>query len=220
MMVAHRLHINAEGKLTGNANIEYNRPWPCVNSGPSLSPPMRGNIMHTNVGGWPGTVAVFNQKGFGASAHFEIGGKWTGNDGRIHQFMSTHVMGWHIMNGNGDWWGTEHEDGGKPGRRLTDKQKTASAQVLEALSAQGGGWGFPLQVTDKTDGHGYGVHFMGGQNWGGHSCPQNPDGSGPRKGQRTEIVRRAKILRKFGQYPAPVKERVKAALRLRKVQAD
>jgi len=40
---------------------------------------------------------------------------------------------------------------------------------------------------------------MGGAAWGGHSCPQLANGSGPRAGQRAEIVRRAKIIRQYGQ---------------------
>jgi hypothetical protein len=82
-------------------------------------------------------VAAFNDPSFQASAHFEIGGKWSGNDGRIWQFGPARGWeAWHVMAGNSMWFGIEHEDGGDPARPLTDAQLAASAQILEALSAQ------------------------------------------------------------------------------------
>jgi hypothetical protein len=50
---------------------------------------------------------------------------------------------------------------------------------------------------------GYGIHWMGGAAWGGHTCPDPAPGwEGPRSRQRPEIIRRAKILRAHGCYPA------------------
>jgi len=206
-VVAHRLHVDAHGKLQGNAWITYNSPFPCVNGQMGLVPPMRGVLMHTNVGSLPGTIATFNDPNREASAHFEVGGPWSGTvkngRARIHQFGPVNGwMAWHCEDGNNMWFGTEHEDGGDPNHPLTDEQMTASAQILEALSAHAK-WGFPLQVTDNPAGHGYGAHYIGGQAYGGHTCPDNPPGGqGPRSHQRAEIVRRAKILREHGQYPA------------------
>lgn len=207
--VAHRLHIDGSGKLQGNAWITYNAhyPWPCVNSGPGLTPPMNGVVLHTNEGGLPGTVADFNKKGFNASAQFEVGGPWTGNqrngEAHIWQFMPVHTESWHAMAANSMWWGVETEDGDDLSHPLTGPQLTAVAQILESLSAQGGGWGFPLQVTNHTGGKGLAAHYDGGAAWGGHTCPDPPPGGeGPRSRQRGEIVRRAKILREHGQYPA------------------
>lgn len=206
--VAHRLHIDEHGHLVGNAWITRNDPFPCVNGQGGLIPPMQGALMHTNVGSLPGCIATFNNATAEASAHFEVGGPWSGTEengrARIHQFGPVNGwMAWHCEDGNGVFFGIEHEDGGNPAHPLTDAQMTASAQVLEALSAHAK-WGFPLRVTDKTTGLGYGAHYMGGQAYGGHTCPDPaPGGQGPRSHQRHEIVRRAKILRRHGQYPAP-----------------
>lgn len=209
--VAHRLHIGTDGRLRGPAWITYNAhyQWPCVNSGPALQAPMNGVVLHTNVGSLPGVVADFNRAGFSASAHFEVGGPWSGSErgGEAHvwQFMPTTWEGWHAESANSMYWGVEVEDGGDPSHPMTDAQLTAVAQIVEALSSQGSGWGFPLRVTDSTSGRGLGAHYLGGQSWGGHSCPDPaPGGQGPRSHQRHEIVRRAKILRDHGQYPAPV----------------
>lgn len=209
-LAARRLRIDEHGKLRGDAWITYNDPFPCVNGQPGLTPPMRGAVQHTNVGDLPGTIATFNDPSRQASAHFEIGGPWSGTEkngqARIHQFGPVNGwMAWHCENGNNYFFGIEHEDGGDPKHPLTDAQTTASAQILEALSAHAE-WGFPLRVTDRTAGRGYAAHYIGGQPWGGHSCPDNPPGGqGPRSHQRGEIVRRAKILREHGQYPAPTK---------------
>lgn len=209
--VAHRLHIGSDGRLRGKAWLTYNEPsWPALNGQPGLTPPMRGLVLHSMVGDLPGTVAVFNQPGFNASAHVGIGGPWSGTEkagaAQIHQFGPLNGWeAWHAMDANNYWFGAEVEDGGDPAHPMTDAQLTAVAQVLEALSAQGGGWGFPLRVTNSVRGHGLSAHYIGGANWGGHTCPDPaPGGQGPRSHQRHEIVRRAKILRDHGQYPAPV----------------
>lgn len=208
--VAHRLHIDEHGHLVGEAWITRNDPFPAVNGQMGLTPPMNGVVLHTNVGTLPGTIATFNDPHRQASAHFEVGGPWSGTvkDGqaRIHQFGPVNGwMAWHCADGNNMWFGIETEDGGNPSHPLTDAQLTAVAQIVEALSAHGK-WGFPLEVTNHTNGHGLGAHFMGGAAWGGHTCPDNPPGGqGPRSHQRGEIIRRAKILREHGQFPAPAK---------------
>jgi hypothetical protein len=51
--------------------------------------------------------------------------------------------------------------------------------------------GFSLQVTDSVTVQSYGTHVMGGDAWGGHTCP----GPGPRAGQRAEISARAQANR-------------------------
>jgi len=208
--VANRLRIDEHGHLVGDAWITRNDPFPCVNGQFGLTPPMNGAVLHTNVGGLPGTIATFSNPAKQASAHFEIGGHWSGSEKngqvRIHQFGPVNGWeAWHCADGNSMWFGIETEDGGDPANPLTSTQLTACAQVLEALSAHGD-WGFPLQVTDNTNGKGLGAHYMGGLAWSpnGHTCPDpSPAGGGPRSHQRGEIVRRAKILRQHGQYPAP-----------------
>lgn len=77
---------------------------------------------------------------------------------------------------------------GESVQRRTDAQLTASAQLVEVLSRFAG---FPLQVTDSVEVKGYGTHVMGGDAWGGHTCP----GPGPRAGQRYEIISRAEAIR-------------------------
>jgi hypothetical protein len=151
---------------------------------------MHGVVMHTMVGQLESAVAWFSNPAAQASAHFGIA-----QDGRIHQFgpIGKGWVAWAEAAGNYTWYSIEHADNGDPANPLTDAQLTASAQVVECLSAFAG---FPLQVTDSVNGRGYGVHVMGGNAWGGHTCP----GPGPRAGQRHEVSARAQALRT---QPAP-----------------
>lgn len=190
MTTPGRLTIQADGRLAGPASLTYNDPFPCVN-GSWGSGDMNGVVMHTMVGSLPGTIAVFNEASYQASAHFGID-----QAGQIHQFgpIGKGWIAWAQVAGNLAWYSIEHADDGNTGNPLTANQLAASAQVVEALSAFAG---FPLQVTDSVDGRGYGTHVMGGAAWGGHTCP----GPGPRAGQRQEIIDLAKQIR--GQSPQP-----------------
>jgi N-acetylmuramoyl-L-alanine amidase-like protein len=184
MTTPGRLQVSAEGKVTGPAAISYNDPFPCVN-GNFGSGAMQGVVMHTMVGNLPGTVEVFNEPTFKASAHFGIS-----QTGEIHQFgpLGKGWIAWAEEAGNATWYSIEHADNGDTENPLTAAQITASAQLLELLSRFAG---FPLQVTDRPAGRGYGTHVMGGAAWGSHTCP----GPGPRAGQRADIVALAKQIR-------------------------
>lgn len=189
-MTPPKYSVDSDGRLHG-ANVTWNDPWPTPNGNPggmAVPSGVQGVIMHTMVGNSPGTISEFNNPGAEASAHFAID-----QDGNVHQFGPVNGwMSWAQENGNPTWYSIEHADNGDPGNPLTQAQMNASAQVVEALSRVGN---FPLQITNSTGGQGYGVHNMGGQAWGGHSCPQEPDGSGPRAGQRTQIIQIAKAIR-------------------------
>lgn len=179
-----RLKVGTDGRITGPARIGYNTPWPCE-SGAWGSGAMMGAVMHTMVGNLPGTIATFNNAAYQVSAHFGIA-----QDGSIWQFgpIGRGWMAWAEEAGNGSWYSIEHADDGHTQNPLTEAQVIASAQLLECLSAFAG---FPLQVTDSTEVKGYGTHVMGGQAWGGHTCP----GPGPRAGQRTAIIALAREIR-------------------------
>lgn len=156
-----------------------------------------GVIMHTMVGYLTGTDSIFMSGPIQSSAHFGID-----SSGKIIQWVSIRGgVAWHVADGNYHWYGIEHEDKGHPEIPLTEAQLNASAQLAELLSRDNVGR-FPLQVSNKTSTLGYGVHYMGGAAWGGHTCPDNTPGAGPRSKQREEILRRAKIIRATGQYPA------------------
>jgi len=188
--MSQRLNIDSGGRLRGPASISYNSPFPCPNGQEGGMPVPRGImgvVMHTMVGNLPGTISVFNDPGFQASAHFGID-----QNGHIHQFGPVNGwMAWAEAEGNPNWYSIEHADGGDPDVPLTDAQLTASAQVAEALATFGV---FPLQVADSPAQEGYGVHSMGGAAWGGHSCPDLPP-QHVRSGQRAEILRRAAAIR-------------------------
>jgi N-acetylmuramoyl-L-alanine amidase len=192
--VTGKLTVSASGRLTGPATLTYNDPFPCPN-GDYGSGRMLGVVMHTMVGDLPGTVQVFNDPSFQASAHFGIS-----QAGEIHQFgpIGKGWVAWAQEAGNEAWYSIEHADAGNPDNPLTSAQVTASAQVVECLSAFAG---FPLQVTNSTTVPGYGVHFMGGAGWGGHTCPDLPPAS-VRSRQRPAILTLAAQIR-AGQVPAP-----------------
>jgi hypothetical protein len=151
--------------------------------------------MHTMVGTLSSANAVFNDPHYQASAHFGIA-----EDGSCWQWgpIGKGWIAWHCASGNGAWYGVEHADNGNPNNPLTDAQLTASAQIVECLSAFAG---FPLQEANSPSERGYGVHYMGGAAFGGHTCPDLPPNH-VRSAQRPEIIRRARAIR-GGPAPAP-----------------
>jgi hypothetical protein len=195
LAVPGRLKVQSDGKVTGPANIAYNNPFPCVN-GNYGSRAMQGVVMHTMVGNLPGTITVFNNPSYQASAHFGID-----QHGNIHQFgpIGKGWIAWAQVAGNAAWYSIEHADNGDPNIPLTGAQITASAQLVEMLSAFAG---FPLQVTDSVTGKGYGTHSMGGAAWGGHTCPDLPP-KHVRSQQRAAIIALAKEIRKGAPPPPP-----------------
>jgi hypothetical protein len=193
MTTPGKLHVDTtDGRIHGPATITYNSPFPCVNGTPHVTGAIRGVVMHTMVGNLPGTIAHFNNPDAQASAHFGIS-----QAGEIHQFgpLGKGWKAWAQADGNMQWYSIEHADDGDQHHPLTQAQITASAQVVECLSAFAG---FPLRVEDDVHGKGYGTHVMGGAAWGGHTCP----GPGPRAGQRLDIVQLARIIR-AGAQPLP-----------------
>jgi hypothetical protein len=112
------------------------------------------------------------------------------------------VNGWKAfaqVAGNSNYYSIEHADKANPDNPLTDAQLTASAQVVEALAVHGR---FPLQEANHVGEEGYGVHFMGGQGWGGHTCLDLPPRR-VRSQQRAEILRRALAIRHGGHPVVP-----------------
>lgn len=189
-VIPGKLRVQPDGRVAGPTAvpITYNQPFPCVNGTPGVTGKMMGVVMHTMVGDLAGTITVFNEPGYNASAHFGVA-----QDGQIHQFGPV-GLGWEAwaqMAGNAEWYSIEHADHGDPDNPLTDAQMTASAQLVECLSAFAG---FPLQVSDSVLVKGYGVHHMGGAAWGGHTCPDVPPRH-VRSAQRAEILRRAAEIR-------------------------
>lgn len=187
------LTIDKSGRLSGGGiKFTYNNPFPCVN-GSFGSGAMDGVVMHTMVGNLPGTVTVFNDPNFQASAHFGID-----QQGNVHQFgpIGKGWIAWHVVSGNSTWYGIENADNGNPDNPLTDEQMTSFALILEFLSRFAG---FPLKEANSVTEKGLGVHYMGGAAWGGHTCPDLPP-EHVRSHQRPEIIARAKAIRN----PVPV----------------
>lgn len=182
-----RLTVGPGGRLHGPASITCNDPFPCVN-GSFGSGAMQGVVMHTMVCNLAQCIDLFNDPGVEASAHFGVA-----QDGRIHQFgpIGKGWIAWAQVAGNAAWYSIEHADNRNPDNPLTGAQITASAQLVELLSRFAG---FPLQVTDSVTGRGFGVHNMGGQGWGGHTCPDLPPHH-VRSAQRPVILGLARQIR-------------------------
>lgn len=187
-----RLSVGPGGRVHGPAHITYNDPFPCPN-GTFGSGAMQGVVMHTMVCNLPQCIDLFNNEEVQASAHFGIA-----QDGQIHQFgpIGKGWIAWAQKAGNLAWYSIEHADNRNPNNPLTEAQITASAQLVELLSRFAG---FPLQITDSVAGRGFGVHNMGGINWGGHTCPDLPP-KHVRSAQRPQILALARKIREG--YPA------------------
>ena len=170
---------------------------PGFHGGPLPTSAVMGLISHTMVGNLPGTDGLFTPgpRGNGNSAHFG-----TAQDGTVIQWVPLGVMAEHAIAANGHWYAVENADDGNPNNPYTDEQLSRIAQILELTSRPEHGR-FALQVTDSPDKEGLGTHNMGGAAWGGHTCPdagKHPNRT--RSQARTEIVRRATIIRQHGQY--------------------
>jgi N-acetylmuramoyl-L-alanine amidase-like protein len=142
-----------------------------------------GVVMHTMVGNLPGTITVFNQPNYQASAHFGID-----QNGHIHQFGPVNGwMAWAQEAGNPNWYSIEHADNGNPDNPLTDAQLTASAQVVEALATHGS---FPLQEANGAIRNG--------------STPAPPGPGGQATVVSDGTVGLAALAAKHGTFPATI----------------
>jgi hypothetical protein len=161
---------------------------------------VKGLLSHTMVGDLPHTDSLFTPGGDGDSAHFG-----TAQDGTVIQWVPLGVVAFHALAANDAWYAVENADKGDPNNPYTDAQLSRIAQILELTSRPEHGR-FALQVTNSPSTEGLGTHNMGGAEWGAHSCPDAQQDQHPnhtRSQARAEIVRRAKIIRNQGQYPAP-----------------
>lgn len=194
-MTSHKCHFDSSGWLQGPINIAHHLTSNRY-SGSLPKSAVQGVIMHTMVGNLPGTDSVFLNPRFGASAHFGIS-----QAGEVIQWVPLGSGAWHIVSGNGRWYGIEHADNANPHNPITEAQAFASAQIVEALSEAAN---FPLIEANSTGAEGYGCHYLGGASWGGHSCPDYPTPHTPfaRSGQRPGILATAESIR--GGSPVPV----------------
>lgn len=152
---------------------------------PNVGGPMveyRGLVLHIMQGSYDGSIAWGKNPASGVSFHFA-----TRADGHLGQLVDTATTAWTQVAGNGHWLSVENE--GFSGDLLTPGQVEACAH-LYARGVREYGW--PLQTTDSTAGHGLGWHGMGGAAWGGHyDCPGEPI-----KAQRAGILARAEQILK------------------------
>jgi hypothetical protein len=196
MATPGKLTVGSDGRIRGPASIAYSTPFPVPNGTPGGSGVMQGVVMHTEVGYDHNVVGEFENPASKVSAWFSVR-----DDGHITQYgpVGQNWMAWAQVDGNPNWYSIEHEDHGDPRIPLNAPQITASAQLLECLSAYAG---FPLQEANSPSERGYGVHYMGGAAWGGHSCPDVPP-TPVRSLQRSAVIALAKAIRSGGSNPAP-----------------
>lgn len=139
--------------------------------------------------GWVLHVVVGNGSPFGTFQNAPGGSRrfshlWFAKSGAVEQYRELSGKSWAQANGNATWWSCETE--GDVGEPLTNAQ-------LDALARWHVWCGAPDVISSSPSQGGIGTHYMGGVDWGGHSCP------GPlRAGQRAEIIRRAAALRSNG----------------------
>lgn len=112
--------------------------------------------------------------------------------GEIVQYLPLDWQPWCQAAGNQTYAAVETE--GYSTEALNAAQTASLAVVVKAYHDH---MGMPLTSADSPGVTGFGVHYMGGQAWGGHSCP------GPiRAGQRPAILAAA------APQPAPTKPKV------------
>jgi len=196
-VIPARLLIDkSSGKIKGltDSGISYATPFPVPNGTPGGGDSnMLGVIMHTEVGYDPNVVREFESPDSHASAFFSIS-----MTGHITQYgpVGRNWMAWAQVAGNPMYYSIEHEDKGNPNIPLSTAQVRACAQVVEMLSRFAG---FPLTLANEPGEKGFGVHYMGGAAWGGHTCPDLVPGKGPRSLQRSDILSLAHNIRIHGE---------------------
>jgi len=137
-----------------------------------------GVVLHVNVSGKTsqGTSPDWYAAGGGPDEvcpNFQVM-----RDGTIWQLLPMNVQPWTQADGNFNY--ASIETGGDPDMPLTDAQLTSCALIVKAYHDQ---MGMLLQIANQPGQRGLGIHSMGGQAWGGHSCP-----GAIRAAQRTQIL--------------------------------
>lgn len=112
---------------------------------------------------------------------------WFAKDGRVEQYGPFDYKSWAQGTGNGLYLSCETE--GVPTEPLTAAQ-VASLAAFHVWA------GFPDTLASAPGQPGIGTHYMGGADWGGHTCPDpDPPGRGPRSHQRAAILTAAAAIR-------------------------
>jgi hypothetical protein len=133
---------------------------PVQNTSGTMIQPTRGLIAHVQVGtgslfGW------FDNAASQVSSHL-----WLSRDGDFEQYVPFDQRAWAQAAGNPYWISCECE--GYDTEDYTPVQITRLAELF--------GWGmrefgWKGEIADSPNGYGLGTHRMGGQAWGGHTCP-------------------------------------------------
>lgn len=154
-------------------------PWPiAVNFGSGPIRPV-GLILHVQAGNG-GLYGWFSNPGAQVSAHL-----WAGKGGEREQYVDLEDIAWAQAGGNRLYVSIETE--GIPSEPLNEPQLDSVAAAMAEGCRR---WGWPLTLADSPGTPGLGWHGMGGAAYGGHpGCPGDI-----RRGQRTEILRRAAAI--------------------------
>ncbi|MFD7840052.1 N-acetylmuramoyl-L-alanine amidase [Streptomyces sp. NPDC059761] len=131
-----------------------------VNFTPGGIREMRGLVLHVQEGE-NSLHERFSDPTVECSSHF-----WVSQSGEIEQYVSAHDRAWAQRAGNPSWLSVETS--GFASRPLTAQQVEALARIYAWGMAQ---HGWPLEPASTPLGQGFGIHSMGGQDWGGHACP-------------------------------------------------
>jgi len=130
-----------------------------------------GVIVHVNVG--KTGDAFFANNPEDVCPNFQVDA-----DGTIHQYLPLDWQPWCQRDGNSSYAAIETE--GYPSQPYTPAQVSAIGALLAAYYTR---MGMPLRSTDVVGERGVGTHRMGGEAWGGHSCPGDL-----RANQRKELL--------------------------------
>ena len=114
---------------------------------------------------------------------------WVAKDGHVEQYAPLTGKSWAQDKGNATYWSVETE--GQPDEPLTDAQ-------IQALAEWHVWSGTDDHVATASTDRGISCHYLGGADWGGHTCPDPAPGAGPRSHQRAAIVARAQQIRSGG----------------------
>ncbi|MFJ3728284.1 N-acetylmuramoyl-L-alanine amidase [Streptomyces sp. NPDC090045] len=131
-----------------------------VNFTPGGIREMRGLVMHVQEGE-NSLHDRFSDPAVECSSHF-----WVSQSGEIEQYVSAHDRAWAQAAGNPSWLSVETS--GFARRPLTAQQVASVARIYAWGMAQ---HRWPLESASTPLGRGFGIHSMGGRDWGGHACP-------------------------------------------------
>ena len=161
------------------------RPIPYWQDAPPFTAPPEGWMLHVS----EMTGSLYDLFAGLTAPNRRFSHLWIARSGAAEQYGPFSRVAWAAEAANPRFVMAETE--GQPSEPLTDAQ-------MDTLAALHVWLGAPDHIAATPSEGGISCHYLGGADWGGHTCPDPAPGAGPRSHQRAAIVARAQQIRTGG----------------------